>query len=554
MKKKWEIKNNIQDQGSRIDQIMKALLKNRGLVNKKQINEFLNPPDPYILDPVSLGIKKKELGKAIRRIKKAIVNKEKIVIYGDYDADGISATAILWETLHALKAKVMPFIPHRQRHGYGLKKEGIDEIIAKFNPQLIITVDNGIVAKKGVNYANQKKIDVIITDHHQPPKTLPKALAIIWSDQVAGTGVAWFLAKEVYHYFHKNLLGFKASNSLELACLGTITDQMPALGVNRSLIKYGLKELRKSKRPGIMALCAEAGIRQKEIRTYEIGFIIGPRLNAMGRLEDALESLRLLCTRSSERADGLAAKLGLTNRQRQQLSQTTFEHAQKTAKAQFKKANLLFVSHKSYNQGIIGLVAGKLVEEFYRPAIVISQEKDFSKGSSRSIEGFNIFKALNKFTSLFKDIGGHPMAAGFTVETKNLKTLKQKLVKLAAKEIKAKLLEPKVKVDLELDLGDISWHLFKEIEKFAPFGLNNPRPVFVIKKIGVAEIRLVGRERKHLKLKLAPSFEAIAFNLGHLAKKISLGDEIDICFMLDKNVWNNKKTLQFNIKDIKGFH
>ncbi len=249
MNKIWKIKSSAQI--SKIKEVINILLKNRGLVAKKEIDDFLNPQDPYTIEPEAIGISKEELNKAIKRIKKAISNKENIIVYGDYDADGICSTAIMWETLHALKANVLPFIPNREDLGYGLKKEGIDNIINKSGkkPDIIITVDNGIVAHSGVSYANKLGIDIILTDHHQKrlktkdqrQKTeydLPKAHAIIWSDKVCGAGVAWFLAKEIYHKFHDNLQGFKASNALELACIGTITDLMPVMAINRSIIKY----------------------------------------------------------------------------------------------------------------------------------------------------------------------------------------------------------------------------------------------------------------------------------------------------------------------------
>ncbi|OGD53118.1 hypothetical protein A3J78_01475 [Candidatus Beckwithbacteria bacterium RBG_13_35_6] len=445
------------------------------------------------------------------------------------------------------------------------------------------------MANEAVAYANKKGIDVIITDHHQkkqhpatshqPPASskqkpdfdLPKAHAIVWSDNVSGAGVAWIFAKEIYKHWHQNLLGFKASNALELSCIGTITDLMPSLGVNRSLIKHGLKELRQSKRPGIIALCSHAGIAQDQIGTYEIGYIIGPRINAMGRLEDALESLRLLCTKDKNRAEVLAEKLGLTNKSRQQLTETTFEHAKEKLKTKSaspvperygaswrKKSKIILVSHSSYNQGIIGLVAGRLVEEFYRPAIVISEDKVYSKGSVRSVNGFNIVEALRKLKDIFEDLGGHPMAAGFTIRTEKINEFKTKLKKLADREITREMLEPVIKADLELDLSAVSWELWEEIEKFSPFGLGNSKPVFVARNVKVINVRAVGRDQQHLKLTLTShfskptlNFNAIAFNLGHLASKISAGDNIDICFNMEKNVWNGDESLELRIRDVK---
>lgn len=568
MKKIWEIKNNlefrIKNLKFRRKEITAILLKNRGLTSKKQIAEFLNPPNPYILTLESLHIKRREITKPIKRIEKAIKNHEQIIVYGDYDADGICATAIMWETLHFLGARVMPFIPDRERHGYGLNEKGIKEILTSqqlaINNQrlLIITVDNGIVASKAVDYCNKKGIDVIVTDHHQPPKKLPNAYSIIWSDRISGAGVAWFLAREIYQYFKKSLLGFKASNTLELACIGTVCDLMPLLKTNRSIVKFGLKELQQTKRQGMLALITDAGVDQQNLGTYEIGYIIGPRLNAMGRLANALDSLRLLCTPNKKRAEDLAQKLGLTNRERQQLTQETFEHAKRKSKLKSQKAKLLFIGDESYNQGVIGLVAGKLVEEFYRPAVVISKGKEYSKASARSIKGFDIIQTLRKFGHLFEDVGGHPMAAGFTIKTNKLEKLQKSLEKYAQSKLSKEDLQPRITADCQIDLTDISWELYNKIEKFSPFGLANPKPVFVSKDVKVAAIRQVGREGKHLKLRIQSTIsnqqlailDSIAFNLGHLASKISPGDNIEICYCLEKNVWNRNESLELKIKDI----
>ncbi len=548
MIKKWETISQLQGP-LQVDQIIKTLLQNRGLKGKKQVEEFLHPADPYALKPEALGIKKAAITQAIKRIKKAIKQKEQIIVYGDYDADGICATAILWETLHRLGAKTLPFIPQRKEHGYGLNQKGIDTILKDKKVSLIITVDNGIVAYDGVKYAQKKGIEVIITDHHQMAKKLPAVLAIIHSTQVSGSGVSWFLAKEIYLAFHKNLKGFKASSSLELACIGTITDMMPMLAANRSLVKFGLQELQQSQRPGIRALCQQAVIDQKIIESYHIGYILGPRLNAMGRLEEALESLRLLCTQKEEHACNLAFKLNSINKQRQQLTQETFSSARKKFKTSSKE-KLIFISDKTYNPGVIGLVAGKLVEEFYRPAIVISQGEEFSKSSIRSVKGFDMIKFLRQFEEDFEDLGGHPMAAGFTVKTSQLKALRQKLEKAAQKQLPANLLKPVLRADLEISLADINWDLHEQIEKFAPFGLANPRPTFITRQVKVLQVRAVGREQKHLKLKLV-GFEAIAFSLGHFAGEIKSDDLIDICYTLEKNEWNGNTNLELKVKDIR---
>lgn len=554
LQRKWQIKAKIKTTVSgKNEAIMKQLLENRGLKTKKEIDEFLNPQDPYTIPIAKTGIAVKEITKAVERIKKAIVNKEQIVIYGDYDADGICATAILWETLFTLKAKVAPFIPLRESLGYGLKKEGIDQIIKKYQPQLIITVDNGIVAHSGIVYAKKKKIDVIISDHHQPPKKLPQAQAIIWSDKISGSGVAWFLALKIWQLFKKPMVDFKSSASLELAAIGTVTDLMPVFKISRSILKYGFLELRLSRRPGIIALCRQANIFQKEIDSFEVGYILGPRLNAMGRLDDALESLRLLCTNDLGRAQKLAETLGSTNADRRLLTQTTFDHALKKAEKLSQKKPIILLADKTYSQGVIGLVAGKLVEEFYRPAIVISIGKDYAKGSVRSVKGFNMIKSLRQHEELFEDLGGHPMAAGFTIKNKLIKKLEAKLANVI---ITKDILQPKIEIDLALDLKDITKSLVSELENFSPFGLGNPKPLFY-SEAKILSYRTVGREQNHLKIKVQSiksslNFEAIAFGWGYLFPQLSKDQILKLCYSIEKNHWNGNNKIELKIKDVKA--
>ncbi len=580
MKRRWKIKNRIDSRfkihNLRLGEIVKLLFKNRGLKTKEQIGEFFDPPKPWSDKVIKkLAISKRELSKAVLKIKKAIKDKKRIVVYGDYDADGICGTAILWETLYSLGAKAMPFIPDREKHGYGLSKKGVDEILNNQPPAtshelLVITVDNGIVAHKAVEYARSKGIDVIVTDHHQkkrrpaasgqrPVYNLPKAEAVVWSDKVCGTTVAWVLAGELLQgQFLQSL-----KEKLDLVAIATVGDLMPLLGPNRSIVKHGLEQLNKTKRVGLNALFKEACLKKGEIETWQIGFVIAPRINAMGRLEDALDSLRLLCTKSQTRAEKLAQILGTVNRERQELTLSTFKHASQSLKLKAQSSKLIFIAHQSYNQGIIGLVAGKLAERFYRPAIVVSKGEVYSKASVRSIDGFNIIECLRTFEDIFEDIGGHPMAAGFTVKTEKLPLVQQKLEELAAKQLAEELLQPSLEADCEINLSDINYQLFKEIRKFTPFGMANPRPTFVTRGIEVVSFRQVGKEKKHLKLRLKPVssvqcpvsksqfFDAIYFNGGTWVSKLSPRQKIDVFYTIDENSWNGNKTLQLKIKDIK---
>jgi len=561
------------------DEITKVLLANRGLKTKKEIEEFLNPKLENVTNR-NLGIKKKEVKKAVSEIKKAIKNKDSIVVYGDFDADGVSGTAILWETLNMEGARVMPYIPHRVQEGYGLSKKGIDNILTDSRYKtgtdqfLIITVDHGITAAANVDYAKKKGIKVIITDHHVPPKRLPRATAIVHTTELSGAGVAWILAQAIIYAKFPNsgnwthlrqIPQFREldSNSLELVAIGTIADMVSLIGANRTLVKYGLEALNKTERVGLKALITEVGIKQGEIGPYEVSFILAPRLNAMGRLVHAMDSLRLLCTKDPDKARELAQKLGRTNRERQLLMEETVTHAKNNlTMKQYNKeeTKLIFLSHESYNQGVIGLVAGKLVEEFYRPAVVVSRGEIISKASCRSINGFNIIEAIRKTQGLLVDCGGHPMAAGFTVETKYLEMVEKSLKALAKKELNQEKLTKVLKVDCEIDINDVTWDLYQKIQQFMPFGLGNPEPVFMSKNVTVRDARLVGADGKHLKLSLScrpttndqrlTTFSAIGFKMGEWFSRLSPDKPIDLAYTIFADNWSGEKKLELKIKDI----
>lgn len=541
--KKWEIfnKSKVKSRKSKVEDIVKILLENRGLKTKKDIEFFLNPPDPSTFTPKDVGIDKASLTKAIKRIQKAIKGKESIVIYADYDADGITAGAIMWETIHALGASVMPYIPHRVEEGYGLSIKGIDMVREQYDPSLIITVDHGITAWEKVVYAKKLGIDVIVSDHHVKPDKLPDC-TIVHTTKLSGAGVSWFLAKEL-----------TSSSSLELAAIGIIADMMPLTGPNRSIVKYGIAAINDTKRVGLEALISDAGLTRGAVDVYAVSHALAPRLNAMGRLEHAMDALRLMCTKQPDKARLLAGKLGVTNRERQQLTEETIIHARKILKDPFQK--LIFVVHESFNQGVIGLVAGKLVEEHYRPAIVVSKGEVYSKASARSVSGFNIVEAIRSCSDILVDVGGHPMAAGFTVETKNLAALQERLEKLADKELDENKLTRTLKIDAEISLDLVTPELYQSIQQLQPFGFGNSEPVFATRGVIVLDARLVGAEGKHLKLRLTSHvlrvmFDAIAFNLGSLYGKLKSDVPIDIAYTIDMNTWNGNSRLQLKVKDI----
>ncbi|KKU92486.1 MAG: Single-stranded-DNA-specific exonuclease RecJ [Microgenomates group bacterium GW2011_GWA1_48_10] len=563
------------------DQIIPILLANRGLKTREEIANFLSPTDPGDLTPESVGLEKKSVLKAIKRIKAAVKTNEPIVVYGDYDADGICSTAILWEALRDLGAKAMPFIPLREKEGYGLSREGIDTILseAKYgltttpkssnkrsrknglasSKGLVISVDSGIMAHEAVNYAKKKGLDVIIIDHHEKPQNLPKAHTIIHTQSLCAAGISYIFSKELLPPSPSS-----PAPSLELAAIATITDLMPLSGPNRSIVKYGLELLNKTNRPGLRALFNVAGI--EKVGTYEIGFMIGPRLNASGRIENALLALRMLCTSDFTKALEYAQQLNETNKQRQGMMEEMTLHALDTVNSEQRTVNsqqrIIVIEHESYHQGIIGLIAGKLVDKYYLPAIVISKGETVSKASARSISGFNIIEAIRTTSEILLGAGGHPMAAGFSIETARIEEFKTAISKVALEQIKEEMLDRVLRIDCNLDLGQIDVNLYQKIRQFEPFGLGNPEPTFA-SEVQVQNIRTVGQEGKHLKLTVVRtnqqpatsnqqlSIDCIAFNQGSLASQIKIGDKISIAYTIDLNSFNGHQTLQLKVKDVE---
>jgi len=556
------------------EEIIKILLENRGLKSKKEVNEFLNPTRPEKFSAKDLEIDEKEVKKAVSRINKAIKNNEAIVVYGDYDADGICATAILWETLYQLTKNVLPYIPERISEGYGLNTESIKNLKFKTkNLKLIITVDHGITAADKIKYAEKLGIDVIVCDHHQVGKEKPECTAVVHTEKICATAIAWFLSMSLRRALPRSnpqrdeIASSRSSSELamtdylDLVAIATIADLEPLVGINRSFAKYGLEVLRKTERCGLLAIFEEAGIKKEEIDTYHVGYIIAPRLNAMGRMEHALESLRLLCTKDCVKAKSLAEKLGLTNKERQLLTEETAKQAKLlVAGLEGELPKFLVVDSDQYEEGIIGLVAGKLVEEFHRPALVISRGEVYSKASARSITGFNIIEAIRLQSDLLVDAGGHPMAAGLTIETTKIEILKERLLKLAEEKIPPEALEKVLKIDMEIPLSEVNSELWEEIQKMAPFGLGNYEPIFISKAV-VRDFRTVGNEGKHLKLIIrnqesgiseqSNTVSAIAFSQGKLAESLKIDQEINVAYNIVLNEWNGEKKVELKVKDIK---
>lgn len=509
--------------------LISQLLKNRKISDP---DKFFRPQITDLTDPLRLdGVKE-----ARDRIKKAVDSQEKIVIYGDYDVDGVTATAVLWEAVDKLGGKVLPYIPDRFTEGYGINSEAIKKL-ASDGTKLIISVDSGVRSYEEISLAKKLGVDFIITDHHVLPEKLPPALAIVHTTELAGVGVSYKLAQTLID-----------KPALELVALGTIADIVPLTGENRILAKFGLEELRKTTRPGLLAIYEEAGIDRRSIGSYEVGFIIDPRLNAMGRLEHALDSLRALLTRDPVRARELAKKLGATNEERRRRTLTMLEHARESIR-DGRKEKIWVVSHESYEQGIIGLIAGRLAEEWYRPVIAIAEGKELSKGSARSIAAFNVVEAIESAKDLLVSYGGHPQAAGFTIQTKNITKFRRALQEYIENKVSEEDLKRRIVVDAEVDTKDLTFDLARKIEEFAPFGPANPTPTLVVRNLLVGQMRLLS-ENKHLRVNLGP-IEAIGFGMGERGSEIRPGMVVDAAFNLEINSWQDRERLQLKLKDLQ---
>lgn len=530
-----------------------VLLENRGIVTPEQKKLFLNPPSVEHFLTLLPETFITSLNEAKDIITKSIENSIPIIVHGDYDADGICATAILYKTLKFdLKyARSHHFIPNRFDHGYGLSRKSIDAVIASLGEQygsdqkyLFITVDSGITSTEEVVYIKSLGHQVIITDHHQKPPEIPKADCLVWHDEIVGSSVAWLLSKH---------LGSTDPQSVALAAIATVTDLFPLVGLNRSIVKEGLQVLNNNPPRGIKQLLAVSGRRDAEVTTYDIGWVLGPRLNATGRIVDASQSLKLLIADSDDEALGFAQGLNDVNTQRQDKTVEMFEMISVSDdKATMPK--IIVSSHPDYHEGIIGLVAARLAQKYYRPSIVISLAETYGKGSVRSVPGIDIISFLRNFNDMFVSLGGHPMAAGFTILKENIPTLQEKIVELSNLEISDSLLVPVLDIDLKIPLDLVSLGFCAEVSSLKPFGVGNNEPVFMSENVGVSALNIVGKEQTHLSLRLfsgSEFYKAIFFNGADRAKNLTIGDRVDIAYMVKESEFNGKKYVDLIVKDLR---
>lgn len=551
--KKWEIKNADNNKN-----VIDKILANRGLSDPNDLAVFLKPDfnkdfhDPYLM----VGMER-----AVKRIEKAIKDKERIIVYGDYDVDGISGSAILVLTLQHLEAQVSYRLPHRVNDGYGLNEKFIDEF-KEAGVKLLITVDCGISNAKEVALAKEKGIDVIITDHHQIPQNYPEAAYEVLHPgrldstypfkDLTGAGVAFKLAhallKRDGHGGDDNSLIFAL---LDLASLGTVADCGPIVGENRLIVKKGLEMLPQTKWEGLKFLQEMAGIDgTKKLNTYNIGYQIAPRINAAGRIDSPYYALQLLIQgEETENAKKLANKLETLNRKRQIMLTEAFEEAEN----RFKEADKIIIDYdKNWHVGIIGLVAGRLAEKYSRPAIILQDFDNYLVASARSPEFFNIIEAITEFSSYLDHFGGHAQAAGFSIKKENLKAFISDMKKYAKDKLKTCDLQQSLSIDCEIKPDELNWETVELIESLEPFGIANERPKFVLKNAEINEARSVGRDQKHLSVDISKDgkrLRGIAFNMGDFTDYVRTHRSLDIVFQLERNEWKGRKSLQMKIVD-----
>jgi single-stranded-DNA-specific exonuclease len=560
--KRWIIQPAITPQAeealSIFPPILKQILFNRGYATDAEARAFLKAEPNADTDPFQLT----GMQTAVDRIRYALEHNEPIAIYGDYDVDGVTATALLVQALEGLGANILGYIPNRFDEGYGLNKDTLDSLKAD-GVKLVITVDCGIRSPDEAHHARTIGLDLIISDHHHPDGlNLPPALAVINPKQhgdpypdkdLAGVGIAYKIAEALISVQH-SAIGFQLEDLLDLVALGTVADLAPLVGENRSLVRKGLRQIRETKRQGLFSLAGVAQMDIKKVTAGDIGFMLGPRLNASGRLESALASLELLTTTDFMRAGQLAQQLDVQNRQRQSITRSMQQQAEEIALSGDPETYLLFAAHEEFNPGVVGLAASRLTEVYYRPAVVAAKGPEETRGSCRSIPEFHITDALDQCRNLLVRHGGHAAAAGFTVKNENLPELVSRLKDIAKGQLEGRDLRQTLTADMEVALEELNFDVLKNLAYLEPTGYGNPDAVFVSRDVKVRSSRTVGAEGKHLKLSLEDGrgavFDSIGFRMGGLLSALS--PRVDVMYTLEVNEWNGRRSLQLNLKDVKA--
>ncbi len=541
-----------------ISPLISQVLLNRGLTEPDDVENFLYPSMDKLAPPAAIPA----MAQAVQTVTAAMNCGGKVLVYGDYDVDGITGTALLVSVMTSLGLDVDYYIPDRMEEGYGLNEEAV--LWAKEQGfGLIVTVDCGINANAEVDLANQLDIQIIITDHHQPPQKLPAAAAVVNPKlggetscrDLAGVGVAFKFAQALAEdYFCCSGQRLLLEDTLELVTLGTVADMVPLLGDNRIIVKHGLEQMPYSTRPGIQALLKVAGLAGKEINSGHVGFVLAPRLNAVGRLGNASLGVELLSTHSMQRAEELAYLLDHENNERQTIEKYIFEEVLNQIEQQvnLEKERVIVLASPLWHSGVIGIAASRVVEKFHRPTVLIALEGDTGKASARSIIGFNLYRALEECREFLERFGGHSAAAGFSIKKDNIDGFRKAINDLARQWLTEEQLQPTLKLDCEIMLSQVDENLVEQLEMLKPHGFGNPGPVFCCRGVNLIDRAWVGRDRQHAKMTFASGnvhFPAIGFNIR--AADFLESSEVDLAFVPEKNYWQGTVAIQLNVKDMR---
>lgn len=532
-----------------IDESIVRILVQRGIDNKESIEEFLNPSYEKLYDPFLLN----DMDKAVKRINTAINKEEKIFIYGDYDVDGVTASSILYMALKSIHNNVYIYIPERENEGYGLNKNAIDKIY-KAGGNLIITVDCGISSHSEAEYAKSMGIDMIITDHHTCPEILPPCVAVINPkrkdstypfSELCGAGVSLKLCSAL------NLLTDKL---IAICAIGTVSDIVPLILENRIITYFGIKLLREGILKNINILCEVAGTDYKNISSTTIGFTIAPRINAAGRMATAKEAVEFFISQDTKRIKELSEYLNNLNLKRQECEKEIYKEAkEKIEKNKEYENNIMVVSGNGWHEGVIGIVASKITEEYYKPCIMICVNDNEAKGSSRSVRGYNIYEGLLGVSDLLIKFGGHSLAAGLSIDPLNIDKLREKINENAKEIFENGDISPFITIDAELKENNINLEYTENLKKLEPFGMGNPQPLFLIKDSLVKESYSFS-SGKHMRLNLLKEgvpIEAVGFNMGQFTNSLKTNQKIHLLCTIDINEFKGIKKVQAKVKDIR---
>lgn len=558
MIKKWQIYDTDEDKLNElvtkydINELLATILVNRDIVDEQKLEIFLNPTRNNFHDPFLMP----DMEKAVERIIKAINNKEKVIIYGDYDADGITSITVLKKFLEDVGLNADYYIPNRLNEGYGLNNNAIQKIVEN-NYELMITVDCGISGIEEINYANSLGLETIVTDHHEVGDDIPNAIAVVDAKRkdnkypcrdLAGVGVVFKLIQAISKKLE--LKEEEYLKYLDIVCVGTISDIVPLVDENRVITKLGLMLVKQTKNIGLKSLIVSSGY--KKIDSTTISFGIAPRINACGRMGHAEEALKLFLSKNINEVKDLTKILNEYNVERQSTEKRIYEEAlNQIQKNHLEEKDAIIVAGENWHHGVIGIVSSKITELYFKPSILLCYEDDIAKGSGRSIPGFDLHDALMKCQDTIEKFGGHSMAIGITIKRENFQKFCYEFEEVA-KDSNLKDIFPMIQIDAEFELKDINKDMVKSLEQLEPFGEGNKTPIFVFRNVKIDSIRALS-EGKHLKLTLKDGnivVDAIGFNLGHLAEEYRIGDRIDVVGILEISTFNGLESIQINLKDV----